>query len=70
MTQSFDIDKYNSRECEVHNHAFYLGAQSKQAEIDELRKRIDKTIHAIESNRGVITTKKLVNILKGEKDEQ
>lgn len=39
MTQSFDIDKYNSRECEVHNHGFYLGAQSKQAEIDELKQK-------------------------------
>ena len=33
---SFDIDKYNSRECQVHNHGFYLGEQSKQAEFDEL----------------------------------
>lgn len=48
MTQSFDIDKYNSRECEVHNHAFYLGAQSKQAEIDELRKRIDDALKAMD----------------------
>ena len=39
--KSFDIDEYNSRECQVHNHGFYLGEQSKQAEVDELRKRID-----------------------------
>ena len=33
---SFDIDEYNYRECQVHNHGFYLGQQSKQVEIDEL----------------------------------
>ena len=42
MTKSFDIDKYNSRECQVHNHGFYLGEQSKQSEVDELQKRIDE----------------------------
>lgn len=37
---SFDIDEYNYRECEVHNHGFYLGEQSKQSEVDELQKRV------------------------------
>lgn len=38
---SFDIDEYNSRECQVHNHGFYLGEQSKQAEVDKLQTDID-----------------------------
>lgn len=38
--KSFDIDEYNYRECEVHNHGFYLGEQSKQAEVDELKREI------------------------------
>ena len=38
--ESFDIDKYNSRECQVHNNGFYLGEQSKQAEVDELKREL------------------------------
>ena len=48
LTKSFDIDKYNSRECQVHNHGFYLGQQSKQAEVDELQKRIDDALEAFD----------------------
>lgn len=40
--KSFDIDKYNSRECQVHNHGFYLGQQSKQAEVDELQLKLSE----------------------------
>ena len=36
MAKGFDVDKYSYHECEIHNHGFYLGEQSKQAEIDEL----------------------------------
>ena len=46
--KSFDIDKYNSRECQVHNHGFYLGEQSKQAEVDELRKNFNNALKTIE----------------------
>lgn len=42
MTKSFDIDKYNSRECQVHNHGFYLGQQSKQAEVDGLQMKLSE----------------------------
>ena len=42
MTKSFDIDKYNSRECQVHNHGFYLGAQSKQSEVDGLQLKLSE----------------------------
>ena len=43
---SFDIDKYNSRECQVHNHGFYLGEQSKQAEVGELQNKYDAMYRA------------------------
>lgn len=46
--KSFDIDEYNYRECEVHNHGFYLGEQSKQAEVDELQKNLNKALKTIE----------------------
>lgn len=46
--KSFDIDKYNSRECQAHNHGFYLGEQSKQAEVDELRKNLNNALKTIE----------------------
>lgn len=48
--KSFDIDEYNYRECEVHNHGFYLGEQSKQSEVDGLRKRIDEINDHVEVN--------------------
>lgn len=59
---SFDIDGYNYRECEVHNHGFYLGEQSKQAEINELQKKIDEAWMWCE--KGCIL--KAMAILKGE----
>ena len=34
----FDVNGYNSHECDIHNHGYYLGAQSQQAKIDELQK--------------------------------
>lgn len=46
--KSFDIDEYNYRECEVHNHGFYLGEQSKQAEVDELQKNFNNALKTIE----------------------
>lgn len=52
--KSFDIDEYNYRECEVHNHGFYLGEQSKQAEVDELQKRIDDIVKWVECNKASI----------------
>lgn len=47
---SFDIDEYDSRERQVHNHGFCLGEQSKQDEIDHLQKRIDEIINHMEIN--------------------
>ena len=37
----FDVNGYNTHECDIHNHGYYLGAQSQQAKIDELQKKID-----------------------------
>ena len=64
--KSFDIDEYNYRECEVHNHGFYLGEQSKQAEVGELQKRIGKAIDHIEEWYGVVELSLIVDILTGE----
>ena len=36
----FDVNEYNSHECDIHNHGYYLGAQSQQAKIDELQKQV------------------------------
>lgn len=58
--KSFDIDEYNSRECQVHNHGFYLGEQSKQAEVDELQKRIDDALVKISNHhQSCVARKKL-----------
>ena len=46
----FDVNGYNSHECDIHNHGYYLGAQSQQAKIDELQARIriyEKHVKAI-----------------------
>ena len=37
---NFDVNGYNSHECNIHNHGYYLGAQSQQAKIDELQKQV------------------------------
>ena len=31
----FDVNGYNSHECGIHNHGYYLGAQSQQAKIND-----------------------------------
>ena len=36
----FDVNGYNSHECDIHNHGYYLGAQSQQSKIDELQKQV------------------------------
>ena len=36
----FDVNGYNSYECDIHNHGYYLGAQSQQSKIDELQKQV------------------------------
>ena len=43
----FDVNGYNSHECDIHNHGYYLGAQSQQAKIDELQARIDEALNML-----------------------
>lgn len=38
----FDVNGYNSHECDIHNHGYYLGAQSQQAKIDGLKKQLTR----------------------------
>ena len=45
---------------------FEAGQQSKQAEINELRKRIDRAVGHIEDYYGVVELSMIVDILKGE----
>ena len=42
----FDVNGYNSHECDIHNHGYYLGAQSQQAKIDAITKQRDSFIKA------------------------
>lgn len=42
----FDVNGYNSHECYIHNHGYYLGAQSQQAKIDAITKQRDSFIKA------------------------
>ena len=42
----FDVNGYNSHECDIHNHGYYLGAQSQQDKIDELKKKYDAMYNA------------------------
>lgn len=56
MTKSFDEWYFKQRYLGIEpiehaRAAFKAGAQSKQAEIDELRKRIEKTERWVESNK-------------------
>lgn len=37
-----DVNGYNSHECDIHNHGYYLGAQSQQAKIDGLKKQLTR----------------------------
>ena len=93
----FDVNGYNSHECDIHNHGYYLGAQSQQAKIDELQKlrsldemeinqlaqanqvwrtkcdelqaRIDEALRHVVDHGGYDDLTHVINILKGNKDE-
>ena len=94
---NFDVNGYNSHECDIHNHGYYLGAQSQQAKIDELQKlrsldemeinqlaqanqvwrtkcdelqaRIDEALRHVVDHGGYDDLTHVINILKGNKDE-
>ena len=94
---NFDVNGYNSHECDIHNHGYYLGAQSQQAKIDELQKqvitqgqnfndqaqklkdteyfnqklqaRVDEALRHVVDHGGYDDLTHVINILKGNKDE-
>ena len=66
MTKSFDewvvdAESWSERDC------YEAGQQSKQAEVDELQKRIDEALHEADESCGVSVDAfvKLNRILKG-----
>ena len=68
---NFDVNGYNSHECDIHNHGYYLGAQSQQSKIDELQARVDEALRFYNEaksphNIGMI---QMAIYLKGNKDE-
>ena len=42
----WDVNGYNSHECDIHNHGYYLCVQSQQAKIDAITKQRDSFIKA------------------------
>ena len=73
MTKSFDEwineNGFNFRpeQYDLYKYLYEAGQQSKQAEVDELRKRIDEALHEADESCGVSvdTFVKLNRILKG-----
>ena len=64
----FDVNGYNSHECDIHNHGYYLGAQSQQAKIDELQSRVDEALNMLcklQYSSGERIYNDVGNILKG-----
>lgn len=82
MTQSFDewyrtMNENNWSIEGVASEAFETGAQSKQAEIDDLRKRIDDAVRSvaelIENTYNIDTMyglENILNVLSGEENER
>lgn len=72
----FDIffdEHENKHNCSPEKYeCFEAGAQSKQSEIDELRKRIDKVVHILTYTNHASTPlcNELRDILKGTTNEQ
>ena len=60
-----DAESWSERDC------YEAGQQSKQSEVDELRKRIDEALHEADESCGVSvdTFVKLNRILKGNSHE-
>ena len=73
MTKSFDEwwseckkNGFVPTFSDVASNAFKAGQQSKQAEVDELQKRIDKAVEHIEGYYGVVELSMIVDILRGD----
>lgn len=70
MVQSFEDIEVNDCTWKAHSDDYYrgfeAGKQSKQAEVDELRKRIDRAVEHIEDYYGVVELSMVVDILNGD----
>ena len=62
----WDEDNYASENTELAKDFFEAGQQSKQAEINELKKRIESAIELLEYNEHVDPALQALEILKGE----
>ena len=67
----WDEDNYASENTQLAKDFFEAGQQSKQAEVDELQKRIDEALHEADESCGVSVDAfvKLNRILKGDLHE-
>ena len=58
--------EHSNKETHMAYLGYVEGQQSKQSEVDELRKRIDRAVEHIEDYYGVVGLSMVVDILKGE----
>ena len=61
----WDEDNYVSENTQLAKDFFEAGQQSKQAEIDELQKRIESAMELLEYNEYVDSALQALEILKG-----
>ena len=62
----WDEDNYASENTQLANDFFEAGQQSRQAEVDELKKRIESAMELLEYNEYVDSALQALEILKGE----
>ena len=62
----WDEDNYASENTELAKDFFEAGQQTKQTEIDELKKRIESAMELLEYNEYVDSALQAMEILKGE----
>ena len=65
------FEDWKEEQERIHNdydaeNAWYAGAQSRQAEIDGLRKRIDEALDMLEGREGKVLLGDIIDLLKGE----
>lgn len=70
---SFDDVEINNCAWKAHSDDYYrgyeAGAQSRQSEVDELKKRIDGALKVLNDASPTMLNKKAIKILKGENHE-
>ena len=62
----WDEDNYASENTELAKDFFQAGQQTKQTEIDELKKRIESAMELLEYNEYVDSALQALEILKGD----